>query len=192
MSKILTIDQCRKLAKEFDIELAVLLAVKEVEAGKRGFDPATGKIIIQFEPHWFKRYSRVWVPNGVESQEPEWKAFNKAFAINAEAAMLSTSIGLMQVMGFNYKAAGFKSVHEMWDRCKESEEEQMRAGLNFIKNNPALYKAAKEKDWHTFAYHYNGAGYKALAKRLKREPYNITLGNAYAKYARQYPEAVLA
>lgn len=187
MDKTLTLAQKKELAQAFKIPLSRLLAFLQVESGGHGFDPKTGKIIIQFEPNWFRKYSKVWVPNGVEKQEKEWLAFNKAFYINKEAALLSTSIGLMQVMGFNYKRCGFKSVGAFWDACKVSEREQVKAGLNFIKSDPALYNAVIQGDWHTVASKYNGSGYKALAKRLGIVPYNEQLAVADAKYAKMYP-----
>ena len=100
------------------IEPAALLAFILVETGGQGFDKKTGKILIQFEPAWFKRQdpyapSGLWSVNKVERQEKEWSAFNDAWKINPHAAMLSTSIGLGQIMGFNYRRIGYKSVDEM-------------------------------------------------------------------------------
>ncbi len=46
----------RQLGQEFRFEPAVLRAIVEVEARSSGFDTATGKILIQFEPHWFRHY----------------------------------------------------------------------------------------------------------------------------------------
>jgi len=76
------------LAKEFDLSYAQLKAVDSVESGGQGFDKITGKIIIQFEPVWFKRKSPYtpsgkWSLNGVERQKEEWIAFNDAFAKDA-------------------------------------------------------------------------------------------------------------
>src|SRR5690606_34081249 len=121
------------LSNEFAISVASIRAVVEVESGGKGFDETTGKIIIQFEPSWFKRKvpytpSGLWSQNGVERQSAEWKAFNDAFRVNANGAMESTSIGLMQVMGFHFKNLGFKTVGEMWDYAKESEYNQLRLG----------------------------------------------------------------
>jgi len=46
-----------ELSKEFGLSFAQIKAVDSVESGGKGFDPKTGKIIIQFEPRWFKRKS---------------------------------------------------------------------------------------------------------------------------------------
>jgi hypothetical protein len=174
MSKI-TLKQIEGLAKEFGYEVAAIRAVMAVESGGHGFDEKTGKILIQFEPHIFKRYTKKTIVNGVEGQTKEWAAFNEAWAIDKEATMLSTSFGLPQVMGFNHKAAGYKTVGEMVDAFKLSEENQVRGMLNFIKSNKNLHKAIKEKDWRLFAFYYNGPNYQV-------NKYDAKLATAYAKY----------
>ena len=93
-----------------------------------------------------------------------------AFYKNATAAMESTSVGIMQVMGFNHKVLGFKTVGEMWDYAKESEVNQLRLGLRFIKSNPKMYKAAQTATWETFAYYYNGSQWRKFnySERLEK------------------------
>lgn len=181
--KKLTPEDIKRLSAEFGIEAPSLKAVIAVESGGKGFDEATGKIIIQFEPHWFKRKapytpSGAWSVNGVERQAAEWKAFNDAFSKNANAAMESTSVGLMQVMGFHYKMLGFKTVGEMWDYAKVSEYNQLRLGLLFIKSNPKMIGALRKNDFATFAYYYNGAAYKKFN-------YDIRMKQAYDKAKKQ-------
>ena len=161
-----------QLALEFKVPVTALKAVIAVESGGKGFDKNTGKIIIQFEPRWFKRKapytpSGLWSLNKVERQQQEWKAFNNAFTLNANAAMESTSIGLMQVMGFHYKLLGFTTVGIMWDFAKQSEKNQVWLGLKFIQSNKKLYKAMQLGDWDTFAYYYNGPNYKQYNYHIK-------------------------
>lgn len=169
--KSLTNSQIQSLAEANNYEYAALKAVVNVESSGHGFSEKTGRIIIQFEPLWFQRkYSdwknhqanHTWQNNGVEDQTAEWKAFNDAFTISPDAAMQATSIGLMQVMGFHYELLGFKTVGQMWDYAKESEANQLDLGIRFIKSNPKLDAALKTKDWKTFAFYYNGAGYAKL------------------------------
>src|SRR5690349_10214039 len=122
-------EDCIKLSEEFKIPVTNIKKVVKVESGGIGFAKDTGKIIIQFEPSWFKRKapytpSGKWSLNKVEKQSAEWIAFNDAFAKNPTAALESTSIGLMQIMGFHFKILGFKTVGEMWDYAKESEYNQ--------------------------------------------------------------------
>lgn len=163
-SKKLLNVQIADLAKANGYTYENLKAVISVESGGIGF-AADGKLIIQFEPSWFKRKSPytpsgLWSQNGVERQSAEWKAFNDAFAKNPNAAMESTSIGLMQVMGFHYKLLGFKTVGEMWDYAKVSERNQLDLAIRFIKSNKKLDNALKNGDAATFAYYYNGSKYK--------------------------------
>jgi len=166
--------QIEALAKEFKLPASRIHAIKEVESGGKGFDEATGKILIQFEPAWFRKKepfapSGAWSLNKVDVQSKEWLAFNSAFEIDPVSAMESTSIGMMQVMGFHWKALGFKSVGEMWDYAKESEYNQMRLALLFIKLNSKLYGALYAGDWVWVAYYYNGANYRVNAYDKKLE-----------------------
>jgi len=153
------------LSKEFGLPVKRIKAVDSVESGGKGFDSATGKILIQFEPVWFKRKSPYtpsgkWSVNKVDVQKREWEAFNDAFSKDQKGAMESTSIGRMQVMGFHWKLLGFKSVGEMWDCAKVSEANQLRLGLLFIRSNKKMFTALLNGDYRTFAYYYNGAQYE--------------------------------
>lgn len=168
-------EEYKKLSDEFGIPVINIKKVVKVESGGQGFAKDTGKIIIQFEPTWFKRKSPYtpsgkWSLNKVEKQTAEWVAFNDAFLKDAKAAMESTSVGLMQVMGFHWKLLGFKSVDELWDYAKKSEYNQLRLGLLFIKSNLKMYNALKAGVWNIFAYYYNGEEYKKFnyAERLEK------------------------
>lgn len=172
------------------VEAEALAAFIEVESGGKGFDDATGKLIIQFEPSWFKKKapyapSGKWSLNGVERQTAEWIAFNDAYSKNTIAAMESTSIGLGQVMGFNWKRLGYMSVGEMWNDAKEGEDRQIFQMAEYIRTDATLMGALKRKDWHTVAVRYNGAGYMKIAEKYGREPYNISMKKAYNKYVTQ-------
>lgn len=169
MDKYLNQNQINLIATNYGYEYAALKAVIAKESSGHGFDTTTGKIIIQFEPLYFKRLSdkwannivgHVWYGNKVSNQTLEWLAFNDAYSIDAEAAMKSTSIGMMQVLGVHYAELGFKTIDEMWDYGKVSEYNQVDIGVKFIKSQIIIDKALKDKDWATFAMHYNGPKYK--------------------------------
>lgn len=166
----------KELAKKYQIPYDNLRKVVAVESGGFGFDKKTGKILIQFEPHWFKRLFvkwnnnlNVWQNNKVENQTQEWLAFNDAFSKNSTSAMESTSLGLPQIMGFHWKKLGFNNVGDFWDYMKVSEKNQLDMMLKFISLNLKMYKALQTSDWNTFAYYYNGVQYKKFnyAERLK-------------------------
>lgn len=182
------IDAVKNEAKRITVEAAALMAFVEVESGGKGFS-TDGKIIIQFEPSWFKRKapyapSGVWSVNKVDRQLQEWIAFNNAFKINPNAAMESTSIGLGQIMGFHYKRLGYATVGAMWDDAKKSEARQIWQMAEFIRMNNPLLRALKDKNWHMVAVNYNGSGYLELAKKYGRIPYNTSMANAYAKWSK--------
>lgn len=169
------------------LEWEAVAAFIEVESGGRGFDSKTGKILIQFEPSWFKRKapyapSGIWSVNKVDVQSKEWEAFNDAFKKDKNAAMESTSIGLGQIMGFHYKRLGYDEVGMMWDDAKRGEDRQVYQIVKFITTDKNLLTHLTNKDWHNVAKIYNGAGYMDIAKKYGREPYNISMEKAYNKF----------
>jgi len=177
------INLTKEISKKFGFDTAVMLAFIAVETGGKGFNH-DGKIMIQFEPHWFKKKapyapSGKWSLNKVEVQSKEWPAFNDAFVKNKDAAMESTSIGLGQIMGFHFRRLGFKTVGDMWNHAKKSLENQIWQIAKFIDTDSALKNAIKNKDWLTIAKIYNGAGFMEIARKYGREPYNISMENAY-------------
>jgi hypothetical protein len=190
--KLLTNAHINDLAVNNGYEYRVLKSIIQVESGQHGFHPVTGKIIIQFEPAWFRRLCKdrevatrrtTWQSNQVGNQAAEWKAFNSAFAVNADAAMKSTSIGMMQLMGLHYAETGFKTVGEMWDFAKESEHNQVWLAIKWMKTVRPLDLAIKNKDWQKIAYYYNGANYRAFC-------YDTRLLSAY-RLAEDYKETGL-
>lgn len=171
---MITEKEYRQLSDSFGIPISSVKAIDVVESNGMGFDTKTGKLIIQFEPHYFKRISRlvsgVWASNKVDIQSKEWEAFNDAFKRNPTAAMESCSIGRMQVMGGHWRRLGFKSVGEMWDFAKKSEVNQLWLGLKFIQTDTSLFLALLKKDWKEVARRYNGKNYWILGydKKLER------------------------
>ena len=162
-----------KLAKDFNIDISSVKAIDFVESNGEGFDKKTGKIKIQFEPHYFKKLTKfisgLWSTNKVDIQNKEWEAFNDAFKLNPNNAMESTSIGRMQVMGIHWKRLGFKSVGDMWDFAKKSEVNQLWLGLQFIATDKRLHTTLLQKNWKEVARLYNGPNYwiKGYDKKLQ-------------------------
>lgn len=179
LTQSIKLEACR-----IGVEAEALKAFVEVESGSRGFNN-NGKLVIQFEPKYFFERTKVMISNGIQGQTIEWLAFNEAFNIDPNAAMESTSIGLGQVMGANWKRLGYKNVGAMWNDAKEGEDKQLFQMTEFIRTDPTLLRALKDKKWHTVASRYNGAGYKKLAIRLKRVPYDQSMKAAYEKYKKQ-------
>lgn len=203
----LTRNQVTDIAKTIGVSYAAFMAFIEVESNGKGF--VNGKIVLQFEPSYFKKTyaawrkataNTVWLNNGVGNQTVEWKAFNDAYNVNADAAMQSCSIGMGQIMGYHFKRLGFKTVGEMWDFAKgydcitktydnnRGEYNQVILIARFIKTDPVLLKTLQKpkltmSDFDTIAKRYNGAYYKELAVKIGREPYDKSMFRAYNKYA---------
>lgn len=174
MNILLSTDDIKRLATDFNLSVAMIKSVLIVESSGQGFDAATGKIKIQFEAQWFERFEKTKILNGVESQKKEWEAYEKAYAISPESAMKATSWGLGQVMGFNHKQAGYDSVSAMVKEFKMSEYYQLRGMLKFISSNNAMFRALQAQNWGQFAYWYNGPKYRQFN-------YDVRLADAYLK-----------
>ena len=183
-------------SKLINVEPAVIKAILEVETGNRGgFIPNTDKPVILFEGHIFwkqlklkninpEKYANTnmykdivyqkWTKQYYEGGIKEYDRLNRAICINKEAALMSTSWGLPQIMGFNYKLCGCKNIEEFVFKMSESELSQLKLFIIYIKNNK-LDSYLRNKNWKEFAYHYNGSSYAA-------NKYDIKLKNTYLKY----------
>ncbi|TIT00949.1 N-acetylmuramidase family protein [Mesorhizobium sp.] len=163
-------------------------ACLDVETSGHGFD-AQGRPIILFEPHVFFRnlsgtaraqavaaglaYVRWGEKPYPRDSYPRLKA---ACAIDETAALRSASWGLGQVLGENFKAAGFLTVQAMVEAMMEDEALQLAAAVNFIAAS-RLDDKLRKHDWAGFAKGYNGASYRKNA-------YDAKLANAFAKWSR--------
>ncbi len=173
MNKQISTTDYLELSKEFGISVRLIKTVVIVESSGKGF-AVNGDILIQFEPHIFKKYTGVLISNKVDVQSKEWSAYKEAKNINWEAAQLSTSWGLGQIMGFNFKLAGYDTVSAMVSEFGVSEYYQLKGMLNFIKNQPKMFEALKKQDWSAFARLYNGPAYAV-------NEYDIKLMSTYAR-----------
>ncbi|MFD1874281.1 N-acetylmuramidase domain-containing protein [Hymenobacter bucti] len=117
---------------------------------------------------------RITQANLVEGQPRERLAFDAATRLDAHAALLATSWGLPQMMGFNAQACGYPTVEAMVEAFRVSEANHVTAMLRFIKSKPAMAGALKKKEWGVLAYYYNGPAYKQFN-------YDKRLATAYAQ-----------
>lgn len=96
--------------------------------------------------------------------------------VNRDPALMSASWGRFQIMGFNYKKAGFKDLQSFINAMYIDEVEQLKAFVNFLKST-GLDKPLRAKNWAAFAKGYNGPGYAKNA-------YDVKLKQAYEKFSK--------
>lgn len=181
-----------KLAKEYSIETAALLAIVETESAGVSFWKVGSfdKPAIRFEGHYF--YDRIpesrraeavklglahpdaGVVKNPKSYAARYALLERARAFDENAALESTSWGLGQVMGANWRDLGYKSVKDFVSK-QNTIEGQVEAMLRFIKVN-GLIKYINAKNWKAFASRYNGPAYK-------KNKYDTKMADAYSRYS---------
>lgn len=174
-------------AKLLNCEVEAIMAVAKVESAGGGFDPE-GFPKTLFEGHWFSRltkgkfdqshptlsfpkwtrehYGRTW--------QAEKARLQQAIALDRNAALMSASWGLFQIMGLNHAKCGFKTVQQFVNAMCKSENAQLEAFTQFIINS-SLDDELRDKRWADFARLYNGPSY-AVNK------YDIKMKEAYEKF----------
>ncbi|MHB8770674.1 MAG: N-acetylmuramidase domain-containing protein [Syntrophales bacterium] len=168
-------------------------ALLTVETRGVGFLPDRRPQIL-FERHVFHRLTKgkhdtvdsnisSSLPGGYVGGQGEYPRLEQAMKLDREAALQSASWGIGQVMGFNYKAAGFASVDAMVTDMVRDENAQLLAIANFIKGNN-LASALQLQNWVSFARGYNG-------KDFKKNEYDTRLAAAHAKYKTLLPDLAL-
>lgn len=190
---MITENRYKKSAEKIGCEVATLKAVATVESNGSGFQ-SDGTPTILFEPHIFWKQLKL---NGINPEEllkkdpslsdilyPVWgsKPYGKyslqsnrlerASKINREAALMSTSYGLFQIMGFNWNLCGVSSLQDFINAMYKNEDSHLDMFDDYIVNS-GLDDELKNKDWKGFARGYNGSSYTKnnYDKKLK-EAYN--------------------
>ena len=184
------------VAAELGIEQDVLAAFVEVEAAGSGYVGTGRHIKLLYEKHHFDRnvpaakraearaagLSRPnWISPGKGGyrDQPNNAAamalFERAAAIDEDAALKSCSWGAGQIMGAHGPRLGYGSAADFVTKLAASEEEQIRAMGKFLEK-ANLIGAAKRKDWRALATGYNGKG--------QVDVYAPRLAKAYQKHAK--------
>ena len=191
---MLTDQAYQDAANDLGVDVATIKAVAEVESAGDGFlHDGTPKIL--FEPHIFWKELRKrnvnpndYLPLNADILYPTWGAkpygkysaqhdrLKRAVAINNEAALCSASWGKFQIMGFNYKAAGFNLLQSFINAMYKDEDAHLKAFVDYIQHE-FLDDELRAKDWKGFARAYNGAAYH-------KNKYDLKLAAAYKKYSK--------
>jgi hypothetical protein len=109
----------------------------------------------------------------------QYERLAAAMQLDPAAALASASWGLGQIMGENFKLAGFDAVEAMVSAMVASEDNQLRAMAAFVKGN-GMDQPLAAHDWAGFARRYNGPNYAA-------NNYDGLLQHFYERYAAQPP-----
>ncbi len=196
--KLLSEQDLIGFANEYQVELACIKAVNEIESSGKGFlIDSRPKILFEGHIFWQELERRnidpqeyvqpetqdilykKWTKKYYQGGSREYDRLDKAAALIPgldliDAAHASASWGVFQIMGFNAIPIGYDSVDSFVCKMYQNEREHLGAFGRFLKTNN-LIAALQNKDWDTFAYRYNGEGYKA-------NKYDEKLARAYQKY----------
>jgi len=176
-------DLLNKFSKEKNIEIGKLKTFLKVESSGKPFNGDYPTL--RFECVRYNK--RVIEENKVSCDTSKYKyggskdtgqeAFLKAIEKDRNQALLQTSYGVGQIMGFNYQAAGYNSVEDYY-KAMFNEEKQIEAFLNFILSKNLLKTELQKGDtnWETVASVYNGKDYKT-------NNYGNKLEQAYQLYS---------
>lgn len=165
-------------AAKIGCEVAAVKAVILTEVGIRGAFDALGRPIILYERHYFseltgrrfdKTHPDISNPKsgGYGKFSAQYPKLERAIALDRNAALQSASWGAFQIMGRNFKAAGYPTVEAFVAAVKDSLSKKIEGFGNFVVADPRLRAALQARQWTTFARIYNGPGFAANQYDLK-------------------------
>jgi hypothetical protein len=169
-----------------NVGLPEIWAVTSVETAGCGFLPDRRPKIL-FERHIFHRLT-----NGrFDGDDPDisqptaggygpggahqYERLAAAIQLDRNAALQSASWGMGQIMGENFKAAGFANVEEMVAAMVPTEDGQLLAVAKFMLAN-GMGEPLRNHDWAGFARRYNGSNFAV-------NDYDGKLHQFYQRYA---------
>lgn len=187
MSKLLTEQDFVEAAKLLKVPVAAVKAVSLVESAGSGFN-SDGSPKILFEGHQFYKYTKgAFASTHPTLCYPKWTKvyycadnlqehlrLQRACTLNRTAALMSTSWGKFQIMGFNFGLCGFNSIQSFVNAMYKNEGAHLQAFCEYVKAT-TLDDELRNQDWHTFARAYNGPAYM-------KNDYAGKLARAYKKF----------
>ena len=185
-------------ADKYNLELAAVKAVNEVESNGKGF-LLDGRPRILFEGHVFWRelvkkgvnpndfvndrtknvLYKSWTKKHYEGGKQEYDRLEKASGMSDldevhDAAYASASYGAFQIMGFHFQSLGFPSVDSFVAHLYTHEKAHLDVFGRFCEVNN-LTRHLRSKNWASFARGYNGPAFK-------ENKYDTKLLNTYNRY----------
>lgn len=179
----------RRVASRLRVELASIKAVSIVEAGTEGAFLITNEPTALYEAHIFSKLTnhkfdgyrmpgvaldwgilsrRKWHPGTYGPVSKQHERIAAAAKLDRDAALQSASWGLFQIMGMNYKLAGYTSLQYFINAMYRSADDHLEAFANVILTmDQRLAPALREKNWPLFSSIYNGPGYKKTKHHIR-------------------------
>lgn len=181
------------LSELHGIEFNAGMAIIEVESGGQTYTAIDGRKepVIRWEGHYFdklvdpakreqarKAGLASPVVGGIKnpaSQAKRYDMLRRAMVIDRDAAIMSCSWGVGQVMGSHWKVLGYKSPMDFYEKVSESVAGQVDAMFRYIVKF-GLLDEIQRYDWAGFARGYNGPAYA-------KHGYHTKIAAAYERYA---------
>lgn len=177
MLSVTQINEVERRAKELHIEPEALLAFIEVESAGQVFATVKGAQVplIRWEGHYFDRLVKqnaraqaraeglasptAQAIKNSSDQAKRYAMLDRAKAIDYDAAVMSASWGLLQVMGEHWKVLGYKSAKDFEQQVMSGFKGQLDAGVRYLEKFNVV-DPIRRKDWSAAARIYNGKNYK--------------------------------
>jgi len=180
----LSSDGLAKVSADLGVHAAEIWTVVAVETSGCGFLPDRRPQIL-YERHIFHRLTQGRYDDGdISDPSPggygprgaqQYDRLAKAMAKDTSSALQSASWGIGQIMGENYRSAGFRNVEDMVAAMCQSEDDQLAAMAAFLAASN-LHTSLQAHDWSSFARGYNGPNYA-----INR--YDVRLSGEFQKYS---------
>jgi RHS repeat-associated protein len=164
----------KRAAEKLGVSVALIRAVYKTEVGAGAY-LSNGKIKILYERHYFHDRTKgkydlshpkisnknPYKPKEYGSKTMQYSKLAEAASLDKEAAYASVSWGGFQIMGANYKAAGYDNATKLGEAMINGDEDtHLEAFVNYVSSHKSMLKALKSKNWALFASKYNGPNYK--------------------------------
>lgn len=189
--KVLSQADIEWAANELGAEVEAVMAVNYVESRGSGFFDDTHPAILyerhvmyrRLEAHDINPAPYVKSLPGIVNTETggyhggidEHGRLQVASNIDWTCGHESASWGLFQIMGYHWEHLGYASAKAFIDAMYDNEKNHLDAFVRFVKADPVLLTAIREKDWTAFARRYNGPAYH-------RNQYDVKMADAYADF----------
>jgi hypothetical protein len=191
-SRALSAGDIAAAADKLGIDEASMRAVLAVESAGAGF-LADGRPKILFERHIMRRRLEAigrdadllakYLPEIINAERggylggaAEHDRLHLARQIDPDSAVCSASWGLFQIMGFHWAALGYESPSVFSGAMATDEAAQLDAFARFMRTNPSMHDALRDRRWADFARLYNGPAYAA-------NQYDLRLAVAYKRFS---------